>query len=588
MKGWAYRLTGQARRQPLFTGMLLVVLANLPLLTTRWTVKWDAFDEMWTYFRWMGAALRAGHFPDFFPNLVTGYPLGANMQAGVYNLFYLVVAALLPDSVLSINLLYLALQIAIFGLTWLIASTSPLQPLSRLYLALAVTASGFVVGHASHLSYLSTACGLLACLLSLRWLVEDRRGLAFLAMVLGVYHLFSAGYPANILFGAQCLALYWVVLLQQHRAVRAHAWVPPVAVFIGLLLASPALWHLLNQLQHSDRGQGVSLQTLEAGAMQPYSLLNYLAPWWPMRKSEPTMERFHLLWVSAPLTAYALWHALVRGYARRDVLLLAAAAGLMIVLALGPFSPLPVRSWLAESSLLYRTGRFPAGEHRGVALFLLAWLSAIGLDLFLARHPHRVRLVAGLLMIEFVLGLYVLKGTRFGSTPPAQRGSVERIQVVFGGADQERIDTARDCSPAGPQWAIPALRFQLDRLAPAGFSWHGYTNLKDRVWVQEHESVAPWLCTGPRLWDVQASRPQPYRLQIYAPGSIRFQVQGEAGAEPRLLVWADYTDGFWRVRVNGQEQDIVPVPARLRGFHARPGDHIELTYRGPLSRLWRR
>jgi hypothetical protein len=583
-------LAEQAQNRPLLFGLVLIALGNVPLYTTLMSVRWDTHDEMWTYFRWMGSALRQGYFPDFFPNIVAGYPLGANMQAGVYNVVYLAFATMFADSLWSINLLYVLTQGAVYCLTWAIAGTCGLRPISRVYFGLAMTISGFVVGHASHLSYLATACGLLSCLLGLRWLMTGRRAGAFWAISLGIYYMLTAGYPANILFGAQCLALYWVYLLISSPSVRRASWLAPMASLSGLAISAPAILHLLHQLGNSARGEGVSIDALSAGSMPAYSLLNYLLPWWHMRYSEPTMERFHLLWLSVPLTGYALWLAIARGNERRVVLSLFCMALVLIVLALGANSPLPIRIWLAEQSFLYRTGRFPAGEHRGIALFLLAWISAIGLNRYLSDRPQHVRIVMRVLVIEFVLGLYALAGTRWGTVPREQRGTQALIQALFDARSQSLIDAPRDCTPVVSEadWASPAIRFQMERLAPTGFSVHGYTNLKDRVWLKEQESASSILCGPSRLWRATGMLAQPYTLKRYTPGYISFVVAGPDGGEPLALIWADYNDGLWRLKINGEIQPFESAPARLRGFQARPGDQVEMSYLGPLSGLWRR
>jgi hypothetical protein len=81
---------------------------------------------------------------------------------------------------------------------------------------------------------------------------------------------------------------------------------------------------------------------------------------------------------------------------------------------------------------------------------------------------------------------------------------------------------------------------------------------------------------------------QPYTLKRYTPGYISFVVAGPDGGEPLALIWADYNDGLWRLKINGEIQPFESAPARLRGFQARPGDQVEMSYLGPLSGLWRR
>jgi hypothetical protein len=134
-------LVSYFRQRPFALGVILVLLVNMPLLTTKRTVKWDAYDEMWTYFRFMGSSLRAGFFPDFFPGIVSGYPIGSNIQAGIYNIFYLAVSALFADSVLSVNVSYVLFQLVIFSISWSIAASYSLCQASRLYFGLAMLAS---------------------------------------------------------------------------------------------------------------------------------------------------------------------------------------------------------------------------------------------------------------------------------------------------------------------------------------------------------------------------------------------------------------------------------------------------------------
>jgi len=148
-------LLGPLGRRAFFFGLLLVFLANTRVFSTNSAVTWDARDEMFFYFRWLGSAFHGGYFGDFIPNIASGYPIGANPQAGVYNIFYAPFWIVFPDSVLSINLLYLCLQFAIFTGSYLLFYTLRFAPVLCSVAALSVVANGFVTGHASHFSHVS-------------------------------------------------------------------------------------------------------------------------------------------------------------------------------------------------------------------------------------------------------------------------------------------------------------------------------------------------------------------------------------------------------------------------------------------------
>ena len=582
------RLFDYLRRRPFAAGIILVLLVNLPILTTNRTVKWDAYDEMWTYFRFMGSALRAGFFPDFFPGIVSGYPIGSNIQAGVYNIFYLTISALFANSVLSINVLYLLFQLVIFSMSWHIAASYSLCRASRLYFCLAMLASGFVVGHASHFSYLSTLIGFLGCFLGLRWAVHDRIVLSCSIVLFSVYQMLSAGYPANILFYAQCLVGYWVYLICVSPERRKPLVVLLCPVLLGLLLSTPSIWHFVHQLQRSPRLNGVDLSVVSAGSMPLHALFNMLFPAWKPRLADPTMERFHLLFITVPLMVYAVWRAVVYREDRRVIVSLAVLALFATILALGSNFFVPIRIWLAENVFVYRAGRFPSGEHRGIALVLIGLLSAIGLNRFLIHYPHRSALVGKFIALDFVLIMIVTQNmVRVGGIVARDQGFVPLIKVEYDADSQWLLDRSRDCRENRNNWSEPVLSFQKERLAPSGFSWDGYVGLRDSDYEKFKSADSDLICGASRLWGSISRQAQPYQLVRYTPGFISFRVLGESSGTAQKLVWSEYDDGLWTLSINGEPIQIEHTPARLRAFQALAGDLIEMKYKGPLSRVWR-
>lgn len=567
-------------------GILLILIANIQLFTTRKVVRWDAFDEMFTYFRWLGSALRQGYFPDYLPNIVSGYPIGSNIQAGVYNIFYLAIAFAFPDSVLSVNITYLITQMVIFGLGYAIGKSYQFDLLGRVYFGLALTASGFVIGHASHFSYLATACGLLGCFLGLRLSLAGRGPAAFALFFVSVYHMFTAGYPANILFGAQCLAAYWIYLFITVPPSRRALLLAAAGAIAGVLVSAPAILHFLNLLQLSPRGDGLDIDTVMSGSLPRYSMLNFFYPVWEMRYSEPTMERFHLLFISVPLIVYAVWNAVFAVRDRTRILVLLSIALLLLLLALGKNSPIPLRLWLAEHFFIYRTGRFPSGEHRGIALFLLALISAFGLQQLLAKWPQKKRHLFIIIMLDFLIVMAQLKPMRIGGMPDEYKGKVPLFQVQFDASTQSLLDRGRDCRPDGDNWAVTALLTQRD-LAPALFYWNGYVGLRDRIYDLERDQSRDILCGPSRLWQAANHMPRDYKLVIYTPGYIKFTISGDSEKDVSEFIWADYNDGLWNLKINDQPSLLTYGPARTRAFMAASGDVIEMTYAGPISRFWR-
>jgi hypothetical protein len=568
-------------------GIFLIFLCNWPLFTTRVAVNWDAFDWLWPYFRWYGSALRDGYFPDFFPNILSGYPSGSNIQSGLYNPLYLTFAFLFPDSVLSINLLYLSLIIIIFSLSFAIAKTFFLSSLTSLYFSLAISSSGFVIGHASHIPFLSTYGGLLSIFLGLRYGLLNKYSKAFIAICGGIFFLLTAGYPQNIFFGGLCLAFYWIYLFFGAPKKPSFLLVTLGSALIGGVLAIPSLWHFTNLLLISSRGNGLSPIAAMQNSLPSYSLLNFFYAPWKMGFFEPTMERFHLLWISGLLIGLALWDAIINKALRGRIILLISLAALLTLLSLGGNGIFPIRLWLAEHLFIFRTSRHPSAEHSGIALFIFALITAFALDRLQLRFKHLSIFFLILISIDFYFLQIQTQDIRFSNIPTRYQGKVPLFITNFNSENQSLVDFPRICISDGIDAGSTALWAERDLLAPNGFYWNAFEGLRDQTYESERVAAKSLLCAPSRLIESSSQEPYPYQLILYSPGAIKFKVLGNAIEKPVKLIWADYNDGFWRLKINGQPIEIQAGPAKTRIFEAKSGDTIEMRYLGPLSQLWR-
>jgi hypothetical protein len=299
---------------------------------------------------------------------------------------------------------------------------------------------------------------------------------------------------------------------------------------------------------------------------------------------DPTMDRFHLLFLAPCLIGLA-W-VLCRKRERRQLLVTTSLALLLTLLALGSNSIIPIREWLARSLFLYRAGRFPAGEHRGFALFAWALVMAVGLER-LQDHVRSTRIRQGLialLCIDFLLVMAATVHVRFMRLPLNLQGYVASFRVRYLPQDQALIDTPRGC-PFDPR-----NEFDQRLTPPDRFSWNGYTNLFSKHYMQERNEVKDLLCGPSRLWDLKTHRALPYHLVEYTPSRIVFDVPSNALESKPELLWADVNDGYWKLWVNGKKQNFRDAPAGLRGIPldlASQSLHVEMIYEGPLSRFWR-
>lgn len=356
---------------------------------------------------------------------------------------------------------------------------------------------------------------------------------------------------------------------------------------MGAVLSLPALWHFLHQIQQSQRGEGLDIETALSGSLPRYSLLNFGFPIWRMWFSEPSMERFHLTFIGFPLVAIAIWQAVFSNKHRNQILVWLALVFLFTVLALGKNSPLPLRTWLTEHFFAYRIGRFPSGEHSGIALFILALISAFGLQQVREWFRDKDFLFTAIIVLDFLLVICGLNYMRYSDTPPQYQNTVPRFKILFNRDEQGLIDAPRNCVPDGEKWTVTALRQQRD-LAPFKFYWNGYANLRDKAYEHDRNQVSNIVCGASRLWLAKEQSPCEYELIAYTPSYIAFTVRGGYTNTMTKLIWADYDDGFWKLKINGGIRNFEATPAKLRGFYAMPGDRVEMVYTGPLTRLWRK
>jgi hypothetical protein len=533
----------------------------------------------------MGSALRDGYFPDFFPNLLSGYPMGSNIQAGPYNLLYLTIAFVFPDSVLSINVVYIILQIGIFITGFFIGRSFLLPSVSCIYLGLALVASGFVTGHASHIPFLSTYCGLLGIFLSMRLAVIGAPKISAAIAIIATYQLLTAGYPSNIIFGGQCLAGYWIYLFFAKPQHRSQLLLNFGALILGALICLPALLHFLNLATLSARGDGINPLAAMQNSLPLYSILNFFYPTWSMGFFEVTMERFHLLMISFPLIVIAL---ALKSNKKNDyqlwILLLIALA--MLWLSLGGNGPLPIRLWLAEHFYLYRLGRHPSGEHSGIALFLLALLSAIGLSRLCKKWNYLTIPFLLIISIDFLFVMHKLEWIRFNATPEKYQQVVPKFKTTYLSKDQSLIDAPRDCSGAGQDVSATSIAIERDRLAPNSFYWDAFEGLRDRKYDLERALAQKMICGNSRLWLLEKQTPAKYILKKYTPNFIELEIASDSN-QPNEYVWAELTDGYWSLSINGVESKLETGLASLRTFTAKNGDIIKMRYKAPLSKYWR-
>lgn len=362
------------------------------------------------------AAIQSGKFPLWNPNLFGGMPQLANFQAAMLyppNLIAWVFQR--PYSYETLQSLAIAQYvIASFG-AYLLARSLGMRRFPATTTAIVFSACGFLTAHLGHYSMLSVAVWLPLLLLTLRKNAVGDSWLWACASACVIFLAASGGHQQMLLYELTAAGVWWVFwagtryqlwpwnadgqdLDQIVHRLRSHVRALTFTVvraggslIVGLGLAAPMILPSLQMAALSVRS-GLSYSQSTEFSVEPVALLQFLVPkafgsnptdyWGPFSSGE--------VWgyvgiVTLVIAAIAL---VIRIDGVR--LLLALFAGVALLFALGPFTP--VQGWVFRFVPPYNLLRAPARGYLFVDLSL-ALLAGFGLEeiAYSATQSARVR-----------------------------------------------------------------------------------------------------------------------------------------------------------------------------------------------------
>ncbi len=379
---------------------LVVLVPVLPLLWgARIPIQHDIFisdllHSQLPYKAFLGRTLAEGHLPLWMPDVFSGIPFLASIEAGpLFPPHALLYGLLDPYTALGVSLC-LELVVAALG-AWCLARRAAAGPYPALIAGIAYAWSGFMVTHVRHLNMHASAAILPWMMVTLERLLASRgrRGGAPLAVSLGLMVL--AGHP-QILYIA-CLLMGLRLLFHLGRRDWKTAWrdrlreVLSFSVACGLGLALGAA-QLLPTWAYTQQSLGQVKPTwayASAFACPPWDLLALI--WPPLVGAMETLDYASqqvstIAWgnygYGGLITLTLAFAAFALGPRRRPVWFWAAGLVLSLLLVLGPHTPLYRAAWeLLPGMKLFR---FPT-RFLVVTGLALAILGALGLETILAR-----------------------------------------------------------------------------------------------------------------------------------------------------------------------------------------------------------
>ena len=389
-------------------------------------------------------ALQNGHFPLWNPSQYGGMPQFANYQAAMLyppNLIAWLIHR--PYSYGTLELLVIAhYLVAAYG-TYFLSRSLGLRRFPASTAAIIFAGSGFLTAHLGHYSMLSVAVWLPLLLMTLRLTAVRESWLWAVASAVVIFLAATGGHQQLLLYELTAGAVWWLYWAGTRHELwpwdaggqewsviepRLRARARPVgmsiaragsALLVGLGLAAPMILPSLQMASLSVRS-GLSYEQATEFSVEPVALLQFLLPkafgsnptdyWGSFSSGE--------IWVYVGIVTLLL---AALGLALRPTgvrLLLAAFAGVALLFALGPFTPL--HGWVFRFVPPYNLIRAPARGYVFVDL-ALALLAAFGVQelayhvadsgrsMAVLRRTLRWLVIALAALILFVIPLFYIQ-----------------------------------------------------------------------------------------------------------------------------------------------------------------------------------
>ncbi|MCS6781268.1 MAG: hypothetical protein NZ555_16375, partial [Geminicoccaceae bacterium] len=390
--------------------MLGWLLYAWPWLSGAVTIPWDAKSQFWPHFYFLARCLAMGESPFWMPELFAGTAHVADPQSFLFSPYFLAAARLVPEpSFRAFDALVLGLPL-LGGAGVLLWSTARgVHPLAGLSAGLVFLAGGSVAWRLQHVGQLHS----LAVLPWLLWALDRTilGGSWRAAVASGVSAaLLLAGRDQVALLGAYLAAGFvlwrWLEGPDRRGTIRRSLGPLVLAGLLAALLAAPPLLLTALEAARSNRPE-IDLEGAGRGSLHPALLLTLLTPhlfgsggpmeafWGPPSFAWPDTGLFiaqnvGVLYPGAPavLVLATVGSRLARS---PDGWFLLAAAGLVLLYALGWYTPLFALAWQVLPGVdLYRR---PA-DATFLLVLLLALLAGRALDRLLREPPPRAFLRA--------------------------------------------------------------------------------------------------------------------------------------------------------------------------------------------------
>ncbi len=266
--------------------LAVTLLAYWPLSLFICGIKGDAINYFLAMRFNSSEALQHGMFPFWSPYINLGYPLHADMQAGVWNPVVFVLSLFRTYDIYLLQAETL-LTLFISGISMhLLCGYFGLNRITRISIAAAWMLNGYLTDAGQFLNWLYAAAYLpLVFYTALRCFGSFTIKDAFMLGASSSLLLLSA-YPADVILTGYLLLAYILFAFFRYqkkagskKSVRVFGKQLLISGISFLLICLPALLSYIPFLQTFNRGSGISLELAMTNSLSPANLLSFIYPW---------------------------------------------------------------------------------------------------------------------------------------------------------------------------------------------------------------------------------------------------------------------------------------------------------------------
>lgn len=250
------------------------------------SMKWDLAEQYLPWRHFLGKSIQNGTIPYWNPFQLGGYPSYADPQSGFWYYPAWAIGMLFGYTIRVIELEVLALIIlAGIGFYKLLLKLE-VQKNTALLFSISYMCSGFIIGNAQHLTWISASAWLPWLFYHYLYIRKDIKNLNTIWFLLVLYLFISSSYPAFAIVSAYLMFIDQVILFFSSKQKLNFLLQKTLLLISIILFLFPIIYSLDTSIDYFSRGDSLSLKKVLQHPFSWQSLLSLIAPFSSFKNPE--------------------------------------------------------------------------------------------------------------------------------------------------------------------------------------------------------------------------------------------------------------------------------------------------------------